>query len=83
MYRRVTTSQSLWSGIPIKNVWLPTPYICKLKCRYRQGDGPSILLGMWVVAEVQFLVGLRMALNAFTTRGVEGLSITRWLALDT
>ena len=76
MYRRVTTSQLLRSGSPVKRIRLPTPYIHKLECCYRWGDGLSILLGMRMVMEVQLSIELRVALNAFTTRSVEGLFIT-------
>ena len=77
MYKRVTTSQLLRSGSPVKRVWLLTPYIHKFECCYRWGDGPSILLGMQMVMEVQLPIELRVALNAFTTRSMEGLFITR------
>ena len=76
IYNSVSTSQSLRSGSPVKRVWLPTSHIRKLKSSHRWGDGPSIFLGVRVIAEVQFLVGLRMALNAFTTGSMEDLSIT-------
>ncbi len=64
-------------------MWLPTLYIGKLESGNRRGDGPSVFLRVRMVAEVQFPIMLGMALYAFSSRGAEVLSITRWLALNT
>ncbi len=67
----------------VKHIGLTALNIRELKCGHQWGDGPGILLRMGMVTEVQFSITVRMALNALPKGGVEDLSITRWLALNT
>ena len=70
-------------GRMVKHIRFMASNIRELERGHRWGDRPGILLRMGMVTEVQFLITVRMALNALPKGGVEDLSITRWLALNT